>query len=1379
MSIKDQYNVINQENDQGFGLDNDGDGIIDQELEQILNADNEAIEGLFKGDLDGDGLANDILVTEAADDEVIIDDYFKSRYGNIDNLVLDQDGNKEQAKVSLETDIDGEIVIDNDTTWDGVSHDAIARANLQIANQQGDINIKYDVDVAAKEFNQANVNSDGSAGGQNIGAQIDISVLGSEQHINTTGHIRTEVTTDREGIGSVGLQSINDVKLDIAGNSVKDSASYQQNFDVSWNWDAVVNGFSENVLELDLAKRLAKENNISEERAQTYLEGILGRELEENKQVVEKGGWIWKEDIESDVLEQINLKDSWESDLLEGINHIMEHQSDGTVKAYGRKGYLNGDITPDGDPANVVSYSGEGGSVDISESKQSLAGLVETTNSEHFILKNELKTTEGIELTGAEETEQSADVTVIGAERNEVFMDGSGNRIINGSNNLISEEINIIEEKTFSSREEYKDHILEGLKTTLKSDYSLFVTIDPNNIPENGYYELASWLITEDYTNIKYINDNNIKDKLLLGILKQKDSTEIKESLLPKLYKAELFEVSRLIADPSNGFSNQEKLTFFNNCLESVPNFIDKIGYQINMDNIGESDQLSVFLLENYETTRANKYILRAAMWNSIENQKYIPEELANDYEIWLTVAIKDESLLTGLDEDLKAKVLDLKRQVNDLEKATEITVNQIANILNLDLQEMAAILNNLDNSKNNDIKELVLKKDFLRERIYSLMVSDTKGVLKDLKPIAFAAARHSSSKDAFLFGTSSSVSWYYDLLRKAVSFVGRRIEYINPEDVNEGGDKNNYYKLARTAVGCNGWHLRYINPEDVNIDENRNYYELAKMAVNGDAYYIKNITPEDVNIDEDRNYYELAKMAVNGDAYYIKNINPEDVNIDENRNYYELARMAVNVNSSNIKYINLEASSIGENSNYYELAEVAINYSADYIQYINPEYVNIDNDRNYYELAQTVINYDISNVQYIYLKAVNIDEDRNYYELAKTIINNVTDLIYQNINSYFNLQKEDYVQDIMAEMTAAYESIKSAFDILEIGGSLEFQYSDTEKFGISKDLFYAGIREQLVSNGYLTEESSATDKFRPQDSDFHFDIDWQAMGIDQNEYEQIIIDEMIDHCYTFLRFDNSQEIIRNRYAVILKNIDSLESIAARDEEQEDRYQKYIDQRDKLQAIFNEIQPDYLELPESDNRPLCLITYPDSDYNGAFNNHVLDDYTKQYRLVYYDVRTDNDWLEKIYESTANIGDRVELFFIGGHGSQHSLSFGSNSVNNYYQRPYQEELSLNLSDLWWTEEGEDHLIEDNILSNVVVDGGSVILWSCSNGKNTDLENDKIDNIAEFAHAIWPQSKVYALKVDGSLSFKTDSDGYFSDQNLLEDEDVIIIPPEVEG
>jgi len=301
----------------------------------------------------------------------------------------------------------------------------------------------------------------------------------------------------------------------------------------------------------------------------------------------------------------------------------------------------------------------------------------------------------------------------------------------------------------------------------------------------------------------------------------------------------------------------------------------------------------------------------------------------------------------------------------------------------------------------------------------------------------------------------------------------------------------------------------------------------------------------------------------------------------------------------------------------------------------------------------------------------------------------------------------------------------------MRICKKLLVSFSSAANSGSEKNVAFLNA---LQSSGYIdTNGRIIQDNFKPHDPDFELNLDWESLS----EYgiTKDMVNSNITNIYniatTSTRFDNSEAILKGRYSVSTPDIQS-----------------------QLRATLGE--DCFADVDADDPRPIAIVAYNESDYNGAFTNSHIDDLTNAYRVVYYDISNETNMISSIQEASSS--KKADLLIIGAHGGQGGFMLG-----------YGTEESVTITNT---------SLDDNkeILRNCLNDNSSVALISCSTGKGVD-DTSGIDNVAEFFHDLIPQSFVYAPKVDTNIfGYSLNSDGFFASVNYNSSEDdILILPP----
>lgn len=218
-------------------------------------------------------------------------------------------------------------------------------------------------------------------------------------------------------------------------------------------------------------------------------------------------------------------------------------------------------------------------------------------------------------------------------------------------------------------------------------------------------------------------------------------------------------------------------------------------------------------------------------------------------------------------------------------------------------------------------------------------------------------------------------------------------------------------------------------------------------------------------------------------------------------------------------------------------------------------------------------------------------------------------------------------------------------------------------------------------------------------------------------------------------RFDNSAEIIRNRYAFATKEEQKI-----------------------LEKIMTS---DFFSEADIDMRPRCLvlISKPHSDHNEVFSNinsgfkdtDFFDRLTVHYKLVYYEVSSNED----IKDYLKSLSGRVdaELAIFAGHGTQESITL--NKYGSSLRTENQEVFGL--------------------FRNVIKPKGTFILISCSTGSD---KNDLGSIHSSFVKAI-PECRIIAPRGDTMLPLmELGKDGEFKSITYV-NSDAIVYDPDTKN
>lgn len=146
-----------------------------------------------------------------------------------------------------------------------------------------------------------------------------------------------------------------------------------------------------------------------------------------------------------------------------------------------------------------------------------------------------------------------------------------------------------------------------------------------------------------------------------------------------------------------------------------------------------------------------------------------------------------------------------------------------------------------------------------------------------------------------------------------------------------------------------------------------------------------------------------------------------------------------------------------------------------------------------------------------------------------------------------------------------------------------------------------------------------------------------------------------------------------------------------------------------------------------DPRPLAVQIQPTADYNGAYRltgqGKIQAQLLRGYLLRYYEAGTDREAIRAIKDATKR--RKASLIEIRGHGNKRSLQLG---------KGWHERFSIDI--------GDRNKLKG--MSNVVVDGGHILLASCLTGKG----GRRAHNLVNFMSRIFPQAYVHGEMVSSS-------------------------------
>lgn len=213
-------------------------------------------------------------------------------------------------------------------------------------------------------------------------------------------------------------------------------------------------------------------------------------------------------------------------------------------------------------------------------------------------------------------------------------------------------------------------------------------------------------------------------------------------------------------------------------------------------------------------------------------------------------------------------------------------------------------------------------------------------------------------------------------------------------------------------------------------------------------------------------------------------------------------------------------------------------------------------------------------------------------------------------------------------------------------------------------------------------------------------------------------------------RLTNSGEIIRNRYAVSSPDVQ--------------------------QQLRETLGEDYFKREIPDNRPLAVQIFADADERGSFQNNSLKEMSGAYRVVYYEMKNEKDFVRNLCEATVDAGQQADILVIAGHGNPEGIELSESEDGDERQQ-----LDLRDRDLGAKVQG------------VVKRGGIVIVESCSTARDA-LATAEADTPAEVIHEYWPDTTLFAPDQDSFAMMEFDKDGHFVHPHFANSQTIILHP-----
>jgi hypothetical protein len=147
-----------------------------------------------------------------------------------------------------------------------------------------------------------------------------------------------------------------------------------------------------------------------------------------------------------------------------------------------------------------------------------------------------------------------------------------------------------------------------------------------------------------------------------------------------------------------------------------------------------------------------------------------------------------------------------------------------------------------------------------------------------------------------------------------------------------------------------------------------------------------------------------------------------------------------------------------------------------------------------------------------------------------------------------------------------------------------------------------------------------------------------------------------------------------------------------------------------------------------DARPTAVLVYAkqDTDHNGSLKSHNMDELTKHYRVMFYEARTEQDFIDAVKDGGR--AGKAELVAVDGHGSRTALNLGE--VGWDASSKVREENQIDL--------GDEAQFRAAGLEKSVAPDATILLEACSNGS----DKDKAENPANMFARLFPGREVFA-------------------------------------
>jgi len=157
-------------------------------------------------------------------------------------------------------------------------------------------------------------------------------------------------------------------------------------------------------------------------------------------------------------------------------------------------------------------------------------------------------------------------------------------------------------------------------------------------------------------------------------------------------------------------------------------------------------------------------------------------------------------------------------------------------------------------------------------------------------------------------------------------------------------------------------------------------------------------------------------------------------------------------------------------------------------------------------------------------------------------------------------------------------------------------------------------------------------------------------------------------------------------------------------------------------------------LNPADKRPIALLIFNVSDWNGAFGRGgsvpVVDTFYQsgKFHLLYYEVRTEDEFRDIRKNVVRTLGQKIHTLVLAGHGNGSSLALGAGDPARSAGSADSEDLIIDSSDIL---KGE---LDD--LPSQMQPGGQLLLYACSTGNGSESS----ENLANRFAGLLPRVRI---------------------------------------